>query len=112
MRVLATVRELDAQTPRWRCETDVFVELDMPSALFLLRGAVERLLRALNKKVHEEDLAILQRRYEKLGGGVADYLRPEQYLMCKASFERSFAGDGGLTAPLRAHPTPAARQPA
>ncbi len=89
MYVLSTVEELDAGTENVRSEVTVETTLDMPWLLFPARGLVERLLRRLNRTVHGEDCAILERRQRLFGDDVSDYLREEQCLLFKDLFRES-----------------------
>ncbi len=91
MKVVSTVREIDADTPGVRCEVDVETELDLPAALRPLGALLVRLLRRVNRRVLEEDREILERRQRLLGGSIEDYLRDGQFLLFKETFREHFS---------------------
>ncbi len=91
MKVVSTVREIDAGTPRVRCEIDVETELDLPRLLAPLGRPLEALLRRVNRRVLEEDRALLERRQRLLGESVEDYLREGQFLLFKEAFRAHFS---------------------
>ncbi len=96
MYVLSTVEEFGSGTPDVRSEVTVETTLDLPRLLFPARALVERLLRRLNRTVHVEDCAILERRQRLFGDDVSDYLRDEQPLLFKDRFRESVERGGGL----------------
>ncbi len=94
MYVLSTVEEFGSGTAEVRSEVVVETTLDLPRLLYPARGLVERLLRRLNRTVHGEDCAILERRQRLFGDDVSDYLREEQCLLFKDLFRESVESGG------------------
>ena len=91
MTVLSTTREFEGGTAQAHCEVTVETEIDLPAWAYPLRHLLEKILRASNQRVLDEDLAILLRRQRLFGDYIEDYLRPDQPLMCKEAFRRSFS---------------------
>lgn len=104
MVVLSTARELNSGTPQVLTEVTVETELDLPGWAWPLRHLLERILRASNQRVLDEDLQILLRRQARTGDYIEDYLRPGQPLMCKEAFRNAFSRRGSATEPEPAAP--------
>lgn len=83
---LSTIEELKSG----EVEVTVAVTLYLPFWLYPFRKLIEALLRWQDRRIHEEDRRILERRYEIAGGWVGDYLRPWQPLLFKKEFAKFF----------------------
>lgn len=78
-----------------KVEILVDVEVQMPWILAPFRPLMEFLLRWQDRRIHEEDREILERRYKLRGAWIEDYLRPWQPLLFKEAFARAFSKGAG-----------------
>ena len=89
---LLTLRHLSTIHEKAPGEVEVTVEvwLDLPFFLAPFRSMLEWFLRWQDRRIHEEDRVILERRYSLVGDDVSDYLRPWQPLLFKEVFATFF----------------------
>jgi hypothetical protein len=102
LRNLVIVEEHESGTPAVWSHIVSHVEHDMPAFLFPFRGLIEWWIRRTADSIFEEDRLILERRDRLLGDSIEDYLRPEQLMLFKKAFARSFSrrteGESGTAA--------------
>lgn len=92
-----TLRHLSTIVEREKGEVEVTVEvwLDLPLFLLPFKKIIEGFLRLQDRRIHEEDRNILERRYRLVGEDISDYLRPWQPLLFKKVFAETFGRKEG-----------------